>query len=419
MLTISPDRQRRAATAGGALVVVVTFVAFLPVLRNDFVNWDDVANLVGNPRYKGLRWANLRWMFTSTHVGHYTPLAWLSHAVDYLLWGMNPLGYHLNSLLLHAAGAGVFYLIARRLLAAALAGVDDGDDRSRPQRGHGLALTLGATLAALLFGVHPLRVESVAWATERQDVLCGLFYLLATLAYLRGVEGGGRLRPSWWAASVGLFLLALLSKAAALPLPAALLLLDIYPLRRVAGVGWRRLLIEKAPYLLLAAAIAPIAVIAQSHADALAEFQQYGIASRLAMMAHSFLYYPWRFLWWANLSPLHELPARIDPLAPRFALAIVGFVVVTAALVALRRRWPAGLAVWAYSILLLLPVSGLVHFGVHLVADRYSYLSGLGFALLAGAGLVRVLEMRGTLRRSVVGACVVGSPWRSTCGPRR
>jgi hypothetical protein len=406
-VTGSPERLRRAGVAGATVVVAVTFIAFLPVLRNDFVNWDDVANLVGNPNYKGFAWANLRWMFTSTHVGHYTPLAWLTHAVDYRLWGMNPLGYHLDSLLLHAAGAGVFYLIARRLLGAAFAGGVDVYDRPGPQHGHGLALVLGAALAALLFGVHPLRVESVAWATERQDVLCGLFYLLSALAYLRGVQGGGRIRTPSWALSVALFLLALLSKAAAMPLPAALLLLDIYPLRRVASVGWRGLLIEKIPYVALAAMIAPVAVIAQSHAEALAPLGHYGIASRLAMMAHSFMYYPARFLWWANLSPLHELPARIDPLAPRFALAIIGFAAVTGVLVALRRRWPAGLAVWAYSVLLVLPASGMVQFGVHLVADRFSYLSGLGFALLAGAGLVRVVDMRGTLRRSIVAACLL------------
>jgi tetratricopeptide (TPR) repeat protein len=406
VLSGSPERVRWVARAGGVLVVAVTFIAFLPVLRNDFVAWDDVPNFLKNDHYRGLGWAHLRWMFTGAHMGRYTPLAWLTHAVDYLLWGMNPLGYHLHSLLLHAAGAGVFYLVARRLLGAAVAGGAGAHDGPGPHHGHGLALVLGAALAALLFGVHPLRVESVAWATERQDVLCGLFYLLSALAYLRGVEDGGRIRTPSWALSVALFLLALLSKAAATPLPAALLLLDIYPLRRVAAVGWRRLLIEKIPYVALAAVIAPIAVIAQSHAGALGELGQYGIAARLAMMAHSFMYYPARFLWWANLSPLHALPARIDPLAPRFALAIVGFVAVTGVLVALRRRWPAGLAVWAYSVLLVLPVSGMVQFGVHLMADRFSYLPGLGFALLAGAGLVRVVEMRGTLRGSIVAACL-------------
>src|SRR5262249_16728066 len=168
------------------------------------------------------------------------------------------------------------------------------------------------------------------WATERRDVLCGMFYLLATLAYLRGVERSMKIQRSWWALSVGLFLLALLSKAAAMPLPAALLILDIYPLRRIGVVGWRRLLYEKRPYLVLAGLSAPVALIAQSSAEALAGFEQYRIGSRLAMASYSLVYYPWRFVWWDNLSPLYELPSKIDPLAPRFLLATIGVGIVTA-----------------------------------------------------------------------------------------
>lgn len=405
----SAGRFRWAAWAGGALVVVVTVAAFLPALQDDFVNWDDVANFVMNPYYRGLGWANLRWMFTSTHVGHYTPLTWLTLGLDYLLWGMNPRGYHLSNLLLHAANVGLLYVAAHRLYVAAFA----GGVTAPPAPGRGeqaAALWIGAAFAALVFGVHPLRVESVAWVTERRDVLCGLFYLLAVLAYLRGVEqgGGGMIQRRWWALSLGAFLLALLSKAAAMPLPAALLVLDIYPLGRVAAVRWRRLLIEKVPYLVLGGGAALVALVAQSQAHAVSGYQQYGIGSRLAMMAYSVMFYPWKFLWWANLSPVYELPARVDPLAPRFLLPMIGLMLVTTVLAAVRRRWPAALAAWVYSALLVLPVSGaIVHAGVQLAADRYSYLSGLGFALLAGSALVGVLQARRRLKPSVVGACVL------------
>ena len=190
-------------------------------------------------------------------------------------------------------------------------------------------------------------------------------------------------------------------------MPVALFLVDIYPLRRVNAVGWRRLLLEKMPYLLLAGAAGVAALIAQSQALALADYRYYGIGSRLTTMGYGLMFYPWKFLWWANLSPFYALPATVDPLSARFLLPTVVLVVVTAVLVALRRRAPALLAAWVYSALLVLPVSGVAQAGTHLVADRYSYLSGLGFALLPGAGLVWVLRMRQSVRATVLGACVL------------
>jgi protein O-mannosyl-transferase len=404
------------------VVAAVAFVTFLPALDAGFVSWDDDSNLVDNPDFRGLGRAQLRWMFTTTLLGHYIPLTWLSFGVNYWLGGMAPWGYHLGNLLLHAANAGLFYLVSRRLLEAAFGGgVRDAGPRVEVDH----ALTLGAAFAALAFAVHPLRVESVAWVTERRDVLCGVFYLLTALAYLRGVAGGGVLRGRWQALSLGAFVLALLSKAAAMPLPAALLIADVYPLRRVATVGWRRLLIEKLPYLLLAGAAAALALIAQQSARAVSGYAQYGWGARVGMTGYSLMFYPWAFLWPADLSPLYELPQRVDPLRWRFLLPTVGFALVSAALVAARRRFPWALAAWAYSAVLVLPVTGaVVHAGVQLVSDRYTYLSGLSFALLAGGALTWLLRERRRVKPVVAAACflaalllVVGwaaGAWRQT-----
>src|SRR5256712_1442074 len=163
------------------LIAVVTFATFLPALHNQFVNWDDDKNFLENPHYRGLGWTQLTWMWT-THMGHYIPLTWMTFGLDYLLWGMNPRGYHLTNLLLHAANAVVFFFITRRLLTRALP--------SPSERGH--ALTVSAAFSALVFAIHPLRVESVAWATERRDVLTGLFYLSAGPAYLPACDTEGR-----------------------------------------------------------------------------------------------------------------------------------------------------------------------------------------------------------------------------------
>src|SRR6266704_2292832 len=183
------------------LIALVTFVPFLPTLDNQFVNWDDDDNLVENPHYRGLGWTHLRWMWTTSHIGHYAPLTWMTLGLDYLVWGLKPVGYHLGNLLLHAANAAVFYLVARRILGLALPGPGE--------RGN-VGLAAAAAFAALLFALHPLRVESVAWATERRDVLSGLFYLSAILVYLRACEREERGRGWYWGA-VALFAGALLS----------------------------------------------------------------------------------------------------------------------------------------------------------------------------------------------------------------
>src|SRR5712691_11745291 len=251
--------QRRGSWLVPVLIALVTFTAFLPTLQNEFVGWDDATNFLDNPHYRGLAWTHLRWMWTTTHMGPYIPLTWMTLGLDYLLWSMNPVGYHLTSLLLHAANAVVFFFLVRRLLTLALP--------SPAERGHALAISAG--LAALVFAIHPLRVESVAWATERRDVLSGLLYLVTILVYLRACERGARGRGWYWLA-VAVFGCALLSKSMVVNLPVVLVILDVYPLRRLGGtIGWWSLAdgpvyTEKIPFVLLAAAASAIALLAQS-----------------------------------------------------------------------------------------------------------------------------------------------------------
>jgi Flp pilus assembly protein TadD len=390
----------------GVLVALLIFVAagapFLPALPGEFLNWDDSVNFVANPHYRGLGWAQISWMLTTTLMGHYIPLTWLTFGLNYALSGMDPWGYHLTNILLHAANAALVYLIARQLLAAASSGGS--------QEGRGAAsVTLASGLAALLWAVHPLRVESVAWITERRDVLCGLFFLLAILAYLRGLRTDGNLAPAWLGLSLAAFLASLLAKAAAMPLPAVLLLLDVYPLRRRAG--WRRLLIEKLPYAALAGAAALVALLALPRGTQVTSYEAYGGLARVGMVAYSFVFYPTKAVLPVRLSPMYELPARVDLASWPFLPALALFALMTAALVLVRRRWPGGLAAWTYSILMVLPVSGVVHAGSQLVNDRYSYLSGIGFAVLAGGAVLWVLDAaaRGRVSRGTATVFVVGA----------
>jgi Flp pilus assembly protein TadD len=370
-------------------VAVISLLPFLPALDGEFLNWDDNHNFLRNEHFRGLGWAQLRWMLTTTLMGHYIPLTWLTLGLNHVVGGMSPRGYHLGNLLLHSANVALFWVVARRLLALGLREVPAG------------ALTLGAGFAALVFGVHPLRAESVAWITERRDVLCGLFFLLAVWGYLRAVEGRARAHAGWLAVSLAAFAAALLSKAMAMTLPAVLALLDVYPLRRVGTAHWRRIVWEKVPYLALAAAGAAVALVAVNRGTVVTGYGEHGLAARIAMTAHSFVFYPWKLLWPVGLSPLYELPAKVSLLDGRFLAALVALVAVTAGLIALRTRVPAALAAWVYSLVVLAPVSGIVHAGFQLAHDRYSYLSGLGFAVLGGAALAWVLREaeRGRLRR--------------------
>lgn len=374
-----------------ALIFVASAVPFLPTLRGEFLNWDDGINFVTNPGFRGLGWAQLRWMFTTTLLGHWVPLTWLSLGVNYALGGLDPWGYHLGNLLLHAANAVVFYVIAQRLLAAA-----------RGAAAPPAALIGGATFAALLFAVHPLRVESVAWITERRDLLSGLFFLLAVWAYLRAVWDAPAPRPGWRVLSLVAFAAALLSKASTLMLPAVLLLLDVYPLGRRAR-GLRALVREKVAYVALAALAAAISLLALRSGWAMTSYGDVGLPGRLALMTYSFTFYPWRWLWPVGLSPMYELPVTVNPFGWPFLLPLAAFPAITVALYAVRRRWPAGLAVWVYSALMVLPVSGAAHAGFQLAADRYSYLSGLGFAVLAGGAVVLAQQAveSGRLRRGL------------------
>lgn len=367
-----------------SLVVLLTLAAFLPTLKNGFVNWDDPDIVPENLHIRGLGWTQLRWMFTTFYMGHYQPLSWLSYGMDYLFWGMNPFGYHLTNLLLHATNALLFYFVAVRLLVLGLPNVSSAGRFSLP---------VSAAFAALFFAVHPLRVESVAWVTERRDVLSALFLLWTVLCYLRA-DVAARARARWMILVVALYSLSLLSKASGITLPIVLLILDVYPLRGLGGgaekwfgPGAKRVWLEKTPFFLLAITFGIIALMAQQEAGALKPLHRYDVLSRLAQALFGIAFYLWKTVFPLSLSPLYELPARIGFLDWPFLMSGVVALALSVALYVVRRRWLAGFACWAYYLAVLAPVLGIAQSGPQLVADRYSYLSCLAWAMLAGAGL--------------------------------
>jgi len=386
---------------------VVTFLVFLPALWNGFVAWDDQVNLYENPAYRGLTWPHIRWMFSNVTMGHWIPVTWLTFGLDYVLWEMRPIGYHLTSLLIFAANAPVFYFVALRLL------------RRSTSFGEG-ALRLSAVTATLVFALHPLRAESVAWATERRDVLSGLFFLLTVLMYLKAHDESGTRRRWLLAGAVGMYVLALLSKASVMVLPAALIVLDVYPLRRLGG-RWREWVapaaravwVEKIPFVVLGVAGAAVGYYAQNTNSFITPLERYPMTARPAMVFYSLWFYLEKTIVPRGLSPLYELPVRVGLLDRQFLLPALAVTAITATVVLLRRRWPAGLAAWVYYAIALGPVIGIVHSGHQLTCDRYSYLPTIGFALIIGAAAGAVVRagaagvLRPSLAKAVIGLMVV------------
>jgi protein O-mannosyl-transferase len=354
-------------------VAVATFVAFFPALGAGFVTWDDDRNFLGNPSYRGLGAAQLHWMWTTFHMGHYVPVSWMTLGLDYVVWGMDARGYHLTNLLLHTANALLFFFIARRLYA--LVGVASADSR-------GIRAEIPAALAVLFFAIHPLRVESVAWITERRDVLSEFFFLLSVVTYLRATERESRSGKSYWA-SVVLFVCALLSKATAMSLPVVLAILNVYPLQRLRA-PWRsaqakRVYRELAPFVVLAALIVPLTLAA------LTRPAQLSLPSKIAVSMYGIAFYLWKTIAPTDLAPLYPMPEHVDPLAIVY-LTSAGIVIALCVVFwMLRRRWPGLATAWLAFLVILLPMLGAVQNGPQLVADRYTYHPSPALALMFGA----------------------------------
>lgn len=375
------------------LLAGLTFAVFARGLRNDFVKWDDDINIYRNPHIQGLDAARLQWMFTdSGWVRYYAPLSWLGVAVIHQFSGLNPLGYHLANVLLHCANVVLVFLLLRAVLSVWKERM--GALASEP------ALTLGAALGALLWALHPMRVEPVAWATGYSNCQAMMFGLLALLAYLRAQapEAAGRARGLWLAFSAAAFGLSLLTYPTTIPLPALLVLLDAFVLRRFAS-GWqpwrhaaaRRVWLEKIPFVAVAALFLGVTIYRRVTVggiwDAPMPLSQFGLADRIMQAFYVWAYYVWRPWMPFDLSPVYTSLMWFEPFEARFVVSALLVAGVTVALVAFRRRWPWALALWLWHLLVLVPMLGLTEHP-HYTSDRYNLIASLAWsALLAGAVL--------------------------------
>jgi Tfp pilus assembly protein PilF len=360
------------------LLAVLTLALYNPVNRHPFVNYDDDRYVTENPHVRqGLTWDTFTWSLTSTEQANWHPLTWMSHALDYSLFRLNPAGHHLTSVLLHAVNVILLFLLLVRATG-----------RTGP-----------SLLVAALFALHPINVESVAWVAERKNVLCTTFFLLTLGAY-----GWYARKPDWkrYVAVVALFAAGLASKPMVVTLPFVLLLLDYWPLNRVRSktvsqvaastLPLARLVLEKLPLLGLSAASTLITMRAQQAGGAVRSGEQFSLSVRLANAIYAYAMYLWKMVWPARLAPLYPHPG--DSLAAwQVGVAALALMAITAIVVKLRERRYLVVG-WLWFLGTLVPVIGLVQVGDAAMADRYAYIPLIGIFVMIAFGAAELAEAK-------------------------
>lgn len=383
-------RPRHTGYYLAASASLVTFIVYLSSLSHEFVEWDDAQYVVENPYIRSLNMSFLKWAFSSFHASNWHPLTWISHAMDYAIWGLNPLGHHLTNVILHAANTCAVVFLIMGLVKAAQDRIR-GDESRMDERG----TLITAGVAGLLFGLHPLHVESVAWVAERKDLLCAFFYILSLMAYTKYAHAGsnetsrqGALVPFWdkrYLLSLGFFILALLSKPMAVSLPAVLLILDWYPFGRIRSLAsfWKSV-VDKLPFIVLGLGSSVLTILAQRAGGAIVPVESAPLSTRLLVAGKSLAVYLWEMVWPFNLSPFYPYPIAVSLLSWRYLLAIAVLIGISTSCMIMARRQRAWIALWGYYVITLIPVIGIVQVGRQAMADRYTYLPSLGPFLIIG-----------------------------------
>jgi tetratricopeptide (TPR) repeat protein len=393
-----------------ALLFLIVLGVFLPALRHDFINYDDDFYVTDNSHVRaGFTWASVQWGFRSTEVGNWHPLTWLSHMLDCQIFGLNAWGHHLSSLLIHAANTVLVFLAFRRLTGA----------------------IWRSAFVALLFGVHPLHVQSVAWVAERKDVLSTFFFLATLWAYSRyvecrirsaecGVQRSQAEHPTssiphptsnithhasritfhvsrftshasfFYALSLVLFALGLMCKPMLVTLPFILLLLDYWPLSRLQLKSAFPLLLEKLPFLALAAASSALTFLVQQQAGAVETATRLALPDRVGNALVAYSRYLGKFLYPTRLAVFYPHPGHW----PTATVLLAGLILIglTVLMLVLRRQRPYLIVGWLWFLVTLIPVIGLVQVGAQSMADRYSYIPLLGLFVLVAWGAHELTE---------------------------
>ena len=350
---------RRKCIVLGCLLVAITCLVYLPALHHDFLKlWDDDAYVTDNPHVRtGLTLANIRWAFTSFEQSNWHPLTWISHMLDCQLFGLNPGPQHAINVLVHAANVLLLFWILQSATAA----------------------VWRSFLVALIFAVHPLNVETVAWIAQRKSLLSAFFSLLTLAAYGWYVRRGGWNR--YLLAAVA-FAMALLAKPMAVSLPVLLLLFDYWPLRRYEELPffrrWSNLLLEKVPLFAMSAAGSVLTEMAQGAGGSVMGLSLLPVLARFANAAISYVAYIGKIVWPVRLAtyyPLNLSPSLGDAIASAVILGLITFVAIYF------RKAPYLVVGWFVFAVTMIPVIGIVQVGFQGMADRYTYIPAIGLTI--------------------------------------
>jgi tetratricopeptide (TPR) repeat protein len=341
------------------LLAVVTVATYAQVFTHDFVSYDDPDYITANPHVQtGLTWTGAAWAFSHGYAANWHPLTWLSHMLDWQLFEAQAGMHHMVSVLIHAVSVLLLFGLLRRMTGTVYRGA----------------------FVAFAFALHPLHVESVAWASERKDVLSGLFFFLTIWAWLNYVE-----KPAVWRylLTAAAFACGLMSKPMLVTLPLVLLLLDAWPLKRFN----RRAIIEKLPLAAMAIASSIVTYAVQQRGGAVTALDLVPLHLRIENALLSYILYLVQFIWPSNLSVFYPYP---DLTWWKIALAAAALIAIT---VGARRR-PYLMTGWLWFLIMLIPVIGLVQVGVQARADRYTYLPIVGLAIMLAWGAAEFLPTR-------------------------
>jgi tetratricopeptide (TPR) repeat protein len=384
--TTDDRRQKRTLFLISAALVLATLAAYEPIRHNEFVNLDDRVYITTNPYVNnGITPASIVWAFTKSHSFNWHPLTWLSHMLDCELYGLNPTGHHITNLIIHITNTLLLFLLLSKMTNA---------------------IWQGAFVAAV-FALHPLHVESVAWASERKDVLSGLFWMLTILAYGRYTH-----RPSIGRYVLVLlsFAMGLMSKPMVVTLPFVLLLLDYWPLERTAeqitengkqkkaSIG--KLIIEKIPLFALSAVSCVITYIAQEKGGAMVDLMHRPASKRIIIALNAYFAYIAKMLYPKDLAVLYPVSNVQLNVA---AIAVLGALVLLA-LWQRKKRWLTAGLLWYLGTLV--PVIGIVQVGNQIMADRYTYLPSIGLLIIVAWGAGEILNSIPCLKPAIAAAGV-------------
>jgi len=347
----------------------VTAAVFYQVCTYDFVNYDDQIYVYENPNIQaGITLKAIKWAFTTGYANFWHPLTLLSYMLDWRLFGSNPAGFHLTNLIFHIANTLLLFLVLKRMTDA----------------------IWPSAFAAALFALHPLHVESVAWVSERKDVLSTFFWMLAMWAYLRYVKQPGISR---YLLILLVFALGLMAKPMLITLPFVFLLLDYWPLGRIGRFQWRivyRLILEKIPFIALSVISSVIAYLVQPSGGAVTQLAKLGLKIRICNALISYVTYIEKMIWPSRLTVFYPLVGRnISVLYVVISAAIL--LVITILILRFAKNHRYLFTGWFWYLGTLLPVIGLIPVGDHAMADRYSYITLTGLLIIIAWGLPELL----------------------------